>query len=358
MKIHTTQIIILIQLFFFYSCNSENKISPPISQLSEVFDIKKMDLQYTDSSIVSGVDGESCTVDDVGNIYIGQFNAGKILVFYPTGLFKKSIARKGTGPGELQEVVSIDIDSTGKIFILGNLRITVFDTSGLYRSSFIYGDEACSVMRVYEQNFIIRYSGAKTNKLFEEMSGDGTILRSWGSIPKEGICNLGNRTDMTIDNEGNIYTMYYFEPKIYKYDRSGNLQNTFGETPNYFAKHDLERIKSAPEGMEKLKRRMEGTIVESIFFIAPDIIALELYGYDINKFKFLYRYLEIYNKKGDYFGSISIPDSINIAFAGHGSLYGYTKPKLMKNQVEANPTLIKLTPKIDKFKVFETALSR
>src|SRR5215831_15509445 len=78
-------------------------------------------------------------VDAAGNIWAadGAGNA-RIAKFDKDGKFVKSWGKRGTGPGEFANVLSIAVDSQGNVYAGdgGNKRIQVFDNNGVYKTAF------------------------------------------------------------------------------------------------------------------------------------------------------------------------------------------------------------------------------
>ncbi len=58
-------------------------------------------------------------VDNKGNIYILDIAESSVKKFSSTGLFIKKYGQKGKGPGEFTRAYDFDIDTTGKIAVLG-----------------------------------------------------------------------------------------------------------------------------------------------------------------------------------------------------------------------------------------------
>lgn len=77
--------------------------------------------------------------DASGNIFVadGAGNA-RIAKFDKNGKFVKSWGKRGTGPGEFANVLSIAVDAQGNVYAGdgGNRRIQVFDNSGVYKTAF------------------------------------------------------------------------------------------------------------------------------------------------------------------------------------------------------------------------------
>ena len=77
--------------------------------------------------------------DAAGNIYVadGVGNA-RIAKFDKEGKFIKSWGKRGAGPGEFANVLSIAVDAQGNVYAGdgGNKRIQVFDSNGVFKTMF------------------------------------------------------------------------------------------------------------------------------------------------------------------------------------------------------------------------------
>ena len=70
------------------------------------------------------------TVGWRGEVYVADDDG--IRVFSPDGLEVRRIARSGEGPGEIDYVVGLEVDESGRLLVVdyGNRRVAVLDTSG------------------------------------------------------------------------------------------------------------------------------------------------------------------------------------------------------------------------------------
>ena len=68
--------------------------------------------------------------DRAGNARIAKFDKD--------GKFVKSWGKRGTGPGEFANVLSIAVDAQGNVYAGdgGNRRIQVFDNNGVFKTAF------------------------------------------------------------------------------------------------------------------------------------------------------------------------------------------------------------------------------
>jgi hypothetical protein len=69
-------------------------------------------------------------VDSGGNIYVVDTANHRIQVFDENGVYLKTIGRIGQGPGELYYPQGIQFDKNDNMYIVGSLRLDVFNKNG------------------------------------------------------------------------------------------------------------------------------------------------------------------------------------------------------------------------------------
>ena len=77
--------------------------------------------------------------DAAGNIFVADGNGNaRIAKFDKDGKFVKSWGKRGAGPGEFANVLSIAVDAQGNVYAGdgGNRRIQVFDNNGVFKTAF------------------------------------------------------------------------------------------------------------------------------------------------------------------------------------------------------------------------------
>lgn len=77
-------------------------------------------------------------VDEEGNMYILDEQAGNIKIFDSSGSFQKTIGRKGQGPGEFGMPISLFLTRQNQIIVndMGQRKIQFFDKEGNYLKEF------------------------------------------------------------------------------------------------------------------------------------------------------------------------------------------------------------------------------
>ena len=137
--------------------------------------------------------------DAAGNIFVadGAANA-RIAKFDKHGTFVKSWGKRGAGPGEFANVLSIAVDAQGNVYAgdAGNGRIQVFDNNGVFKTAF--------------SNF----------------GNAQAMCITKGANPVLYVSNSNPWND--IDSAGEIYRMRMDGTVLGKFGRAGRLLKEFG----------------------------------------------------------------------------------------------------------------------------------
>ena len=127
--------------------------------------------------------------DAAGNIFVadGAGNA-RIAKFDKDGKFLKSWGKRGEGPGEFANVLSIAVDAQGDVYAGdgGNRRIQVFDNNGVFKTAFSNFGNAQAMCISKGANPVLYVSDSNpwndidvAGEIYR-MSLDGTVLGKFG----------------------------------------------------------------------------------------------------------------------------------------------------------------------------------
>ena len=127
--------------------------------------------------------------DAAGNIFIadGAGNA-RIAKFDKDGKFLKSWGKRGAGPGEFANVLSIAVDAQGNVYAGdgGNKRIQVFDNNGVFKTAFANFGNAQAMCITRGTNPVLYVSNSNpwndidiAGEIYR-MRLDGTVLGKFG----------------------------------------------------------------------------------------------------------------------------------------------------------------------------------
>ena len=150
--------------------------------------------------------------DAAGNIFVadGAGNA-RIAKFDKDGKFVKSWGKRGAGPGEFANVLSIAVDAQGNVYAGdgGNKRIQVFDNNGVFKAAFSNFGNAQAMCISKGANPVLYVSNSNpwndidvAGEIYR-MRLDGTILGRFGRagrVLKEfgAVNSIDCRTENTL----------------------------------------------------------------------------------------------------------------------------------------------------------------
>jgi hypothetical protein len=155
-------------------------------------------------------------VDNDGKIYVGDIRRGCIRVFDQTGVYIRTIGRRGQGPGELSWVGSIAISQNGKELVVGdNGKLIVFDLQGRFIRS-IATKGLSSGFADGRGNIYLSIDDIRERRsIYRVLSPDATtVLADIATIPQPSDFNMYSpRAYWILDRQGRLIFGY---PKIYE----------------------------------------------------------------------------------------------------------------------------------------------
>ncbi len=141
----------------------------------------------------------------------------RIVKFSKDGKFIKSWAKKGTGPGELDDPHSIAMDSRGRVFVgdRRNLRIQIFDQNGTVLAEWKnFGRPSGMFISKDDVLYVTNADG-----IVIASAKDGSILGTIkAEMSPEGTAIAGE--SLAVDNMGNVFLGQNSVMKLVKYARS------------------------------------------------------------------------------------------------------------------------------------------
>ncbi len=79
--------------------------------------------------------GEKLEIDEKGNIYFLDMENCTVVIFDKFGKYLKTIGRKGQGPGELQTPRDFYIDESGRLIVVDERKIHIFNKEGEFQNT-------------------------------------------------------------------------------------------------------------------------------------------------------------------------------------------------------------------------------
>ena len=200
-------------------------------------------------------------LDKEGNLYVMDSGTFRIQVYDPEGKYLRTIGKKGQGPGEFQNLFSMDMDKNGVLYIIDGIsdRINQFDKGGkfitstkiksLYSHVRMTGPDKFFSPIINAKNKIkfpdLWYSSAKGKgrKDAKELKcinlvsiSDKTIKEFCKGIPEtEGLDNgiQLNAVIFETDEYNNLYVTFKHQNRIEKYSPEGGLLLSIDRSLDY-----------------------------------------------------------------------------------------------------------------------------
>jgi len=192
--------------------------------------------------------------DNNGKIYTADGGNNRIVVLNADGNLIKSVGRKGQGPGEFNNPMSILINSNN-IFIndLGNGRVQIFDMD------FNYLDTIFPGLHLFAGFAVDNFGNLYVNSLFGTSEKDKLIkvfssvkpykLRhTFLNVTEHKAGDPGNQVGMNTlcldtDNQGNLYVAFSAKPLVIAFNKQGKEIYRFN-----FQGKIVDELKEKPVG--------------------------------------------------------------------------------------------------------------
>jgi hypothetical protein len=163
-------------------------------------------------------------------IYISDFGNHRIQVFDEKGIFKRSIGRRGQGPGDLLNPTRLAMDIHGNIIVAeqGNSRIQFLAPDGKYITDFRVLDGWISGLQAVSKGETIVLNIPKktlsSRKLLFIYDYKGKPVRAVGHYAHK-VKGLGESESVSfaIDRFDSLYTVFSATPYLLKYSYTGEL---------------------------------------------------------------------------------------------------------------------------------------
>jgi len=206
-----------------------------------LFSMECVSSEVVQSIMPQGVDQPSdLAISAEGNIYLVDGVNNRVVVTNGDGALQFTFGKTGTGPGEFQYPLGIDIAKNGRVFIAdtGNHRIQVFDAGGAFlylfpvkRSDGEKPANPVDVLAIELKNYL--YVADNDNHKIKVHQQDGTFEFEFGGFGE--VRGRFRYPGILAVNEFNqIFVVDVLNTRIQKFDPFGNFIaeiGTFGVTP-------------------------------------------------------------------------------------------------------------------------------
>jgi hypothetical protein len=268
--------------------------------------------------------------DSKGDIYIVDSGNARIQVFNATGKYKKTIGRKGEGPGEFSMPFNININSDGALYIgdYRSYRFLVLEASGkeIKRVRMQSHDniERCRLIpgnKIVNGGFSLitsstQYTNEKDYWLFLIINENGETVNTFGKPEiffesRESFYVFSEAT-IEVDKDGNIYIAYRYKNRIEKYDSNGTVLIVFDRPTSYketlFRRENNKILRansfSMGIGIDTKERIWVLTMKKKLEDWEKDYFRWKLNVFSSDAV------FEIFSKDGILLGSVPVPENL------------------------------------------------
>ena len=326
---------ILSVLIIIISLLLSQKTGPPLpssdieklssaKSVEDVFQIiSETELQTTpDCPIAYITDME---IDTKGNFIIADgWQSIGVYVFGRDGKFIRELGRKGQGPGEYANPVSLEISRDGEIWVAdyGNNRISIYSKDLDFKDQILCRPRILHFLHLNNRNEIYMYRSQanplkpNTSDTIFRYDGHGNKTSSFAPFPKEAlkVKFWAGQDGMTIGKDDSIYEMNPLYYNIRKFSPDGDFIGSFSRRTKLFKV-------ITEEGITPI-------IVYGPFYLDKGLVIAH-----VNK------HLEIYDSNGQFIVG-ELPFSPRIIGVHENRLYIELWEDEEKEDVQLNPKII------------------
>lgn len=177
-------------------------------------------------------DARYVAVDPDGNIFVAEFDTGRMQKFDPAGKFLQQIDIEPDKDG-YNTVEGLAADYAGHVFVSRRGDILKYDAAdGQLMTTFPgkFPDTWYGALAVDPSNALYATHNTASDDDVLKLSPEGKLLKRWKSIvtsvnKKDPALDLY----LAVDGTGNIYISSSFSAQIYIFDKDGKFVDRFGE---------------------------------------------------------------------------------------------------------------------------------
>ena len=285
--------------------------------------ISETELQTTpDCPIADITDME---IDMKGNFIIADgWQSMGVYVFGQDGKFIRELGRKGQGPGEYANPVSVEISREGEIWVadFGNNRISIYSKDLDFKDQIICKPRILYYLHLNSRNEIYMYRSQvnplkpNTSDTIFRYDGQGNRISSFAPFPKEvlKIKFWAVQDGMTIGKDDSIYEMNPLYYNIRKFSPEGDFISSFSRKSRLFKV-------ITKEGVNPI-------IVYGPFYLAKGLVIAH-----VNE------HLEIYDENGEFIVG-ELPFSQRIVGAQGNRVYTELWEDEEGGNIQLNPRIV------------------
>lgn len=200
--------------------------------------------------------------DNSGNYYILDMGNHRIQIFDKNLKYIRSVGSRGQGPGEFQESLSIVVDSSRQIYLMDFFvqKVYIYSPKGKYKRSVNVGSSSTSFEVSSGGKFVFRKSITEITSdqfLLKIVDLNGKVITEFCrprvlDIDYLVLFRASNNVLFTMDNNDNIYVVFYSQNRIEKYSPDGVLMMTI-DRPIYCELEYISELTVIPSGNRQRK---------------------------------------------------------------------------------------------------------
>ncbi len=224
--------------------NTENEKLSSAKSFENVFQkISETQLLTTEDSPIAHI--SDMEIDREGRFIIADgWQSRAVYVFGPDGRFIKELGRKGQGPGEYLNPVSIEIGKKEEIWVsdYGNNRVNIYSKELSFKSQISFTSRVLHYLHLNSRNEIYMYRSTAnplkpdTSDTIFRYDAQGNKIASFAPFPKEAlkVKFWAAQDGMTIGKDDFIYEMNPLYYNVRKFSPEGELTVSFSRKTRLF----------------------------------------------------------------------------------------------------------------------------
>lgn len=192
-------ILLLFSITFFtITLSLSAQVNPNIKsiEINEKLTLGKSDIHYFGTP-------KDIAVSSEGDIFVADEDRMGIMVFDENGNFKRSIGRRGRGPGEFLTLGEIYLNKKSELLVVNKMgfEIAKFDTNGNVLDTFLLSKKTQDIVFFKEMvqlsngNYLILY------KRFGFPNVEDEKFHIWDQEFTDPVLNFGSFTNLSFEND-------------------------------------------------------------------------------------------------------------------------------------------------------------
>lgn len=170
-------------------------------------------------------DARAIAVDNNGNIFVAEYQGGRVQVFDTTGKFKTQCLLDPKAP-----LPSLAADRQGNLYVLQAITITKYDAATCEQQVVFKPapGESYEHIAVGADGALYATMTGNQKDSIVRLNASGRATVAVDSAISAQLDNFELDPVLALDGEGNFYVLGRFASRVFKFDRTGRFVNTIG----------------------------------------------------------------------------------------------------------------------------------